>query len=160
MRGESWVEALAPQETASSNARYTQQATPVDKRVRAPHSGLMTRPLQPTKPPSRTAGCLVGTGRAFFWIFFIVAIIGLIFMGGFLGLAYISDQPLHTFSDTLEYIGLTDDDITERLRLPALWETLSTPVYTCGAVAALSLVALFVIRTPKPKHDPSMEGHV
>ena len=79
-------------------------------------------------------------------------------MGIILGMTYLTDQPLQFVSDALHDIGISNA-VTDDLRLPALWETLSTPVYTCGAVAALSLVALFVIRTPKPKHHPSTEGN-
>lgn len=39
-----------------------------------------------------------------------------------------------------------------------MWDWLAVPIYACAAIAALALVALFVIRTPKPSRHTPLEG--
>lgn len=111
----------------------------------------MSRHHDPHERGGGATGCLIGMARALAICALTISLLGLVGLGGILGLSHISDQPLQAVSNALENFDLgTADD----MRLPALWERLSIPVYTCASVAVLSLVALFVIRKSKPiRHD-------
>lgn len=106
----------------------------------------MSRHHDPYERGGGATGCLVGMGRAFFICALTITVLGLVGMGVILALSHYSDDALRDFSATLQNLGMgTADD----MRLPVLWERLAVPVYTCASIALLSLVALFVIRTPK-----------
>lgn len=95
-------------------------------------------------------------GRAFFICALVITVLGLIGMGGILALSHFSEPFIQATNGVMETLGLvsTADDLS----LPAVWERLAVPVYTCASIALLSLVALFVIRKPKPTRLTSMEG--
>ena len=102
------------------------------------------------------AGFLIGMTRAFTTCALTISLLGLLGMGGILALSHLSDPVIQAVSDTMERLNLAST--AEDLSLPALWERLTVPIYTCASVAALSLVALFVVRRPKPRHHTPMEG--
>lgn len=101
------------------------------------------------------AGFLIGATRAFTTCALTISLLGLVGMGGILALSHVSEPAIQTVSDVMEQLdfGTADD-----LSLPAMWERLAVPVYTCASIALLSLVALFVIRKPKPPRHTPMEG--
>lgn len=116
----------------------------------------MRRHHDPRERGGGATGCLIGMTRAFTTCALTISVLGLLGMGGILGLSYLSDPVIQAVSDAMEHLGLvsTADDLS----LPAMWERLAVPIYTCASVAALSLVALFVVRRPKPRHHTPMEG--
>lgn len=115
----------------------------------------MSKHHDPYEDGRGLAGFFTGIARALAICALTISLLGLVGMGGILGLSHISDQPLQALSNTLDNFDLgTAND----MRLPALWERLAVAVYTCASVAVLALVALFVIRTPKPtRHIPLEE---
>lgn len=116
----------------------------------------MSRHHDPHERGGGATGCLIGMGRAFFTCALVITVLGLIGMGGILALSHISEPVIQTVSATMERLNLTST--ADDLSLPAMWERLAVPVYTCASIALLSLVALFVIRKPKPTRHTPMEG--
>lgn len=116
----------------------------------------MRRHHDPHERRGGATGCLIGATRALTTCALTISLLGLLGMGGILALSHLSDPAIQAVSDTMERLDLasTADDLS----LPALWERLTVPIYTCASVAALSLVALFVVRRPKPRHHTPMEG--
>lgn len=116
----------------------------------------MRRHHDPHERRGGVAGFLIGATRAFTTCALTISLLGLLGMGGILALSHLSDPVIQAVSDTMERLNLAST--AEDLSLPALWERLAIPVYTCASIAALSLVTLCVVRRPKPRHPTLTEG--
>lgn len=100
-------------------------------------------------------GFLIRLSRTLLILTLIVTVLALLVAGVVLGFAWIGDAPLQVMNSAMENLGVgTLND----LRLPSLWGHLAVPVYTCAALALLSLVSLFIIRKPKPSRHTHVEG--
>lgn len=98
-------------------------------------------------------GILHRAALAFFWtslIFFAVPC-------AMVGLASISDQPLHAVATFVNTLG--GPDISDNVHKPALWERLAVPIYTTGSIAGARLLVWGLTFQPsQPSRHAPMEG--